>query len=280
MRRVREHVDRAAALELVAVLVAEDLQIRGERRRVAGDVDEPRRHRALQYGAVPCPRGPLAADRRRRRPGSPPPRGAPRSSGRRSRRRTARSRFRSAPRSRSRTRPPPPRSRGPRRSGRSRRARGRSCPSRSRGRRRSRLRSGPRTRARARRDARPCPVFVCRNADGRTRNRRPRSSSSIASSPHRSFVGRFVCSAGVSLIAQWIERTSGKAAEDVDEVPGLEPLAGSGDEHRRAPGPCCAPRARRGGAGTRSRPPGRTARAAPRAPSRGRRAGSRCRGRS
>ena len=53
-------------------------------------------------------------------------------------------------------------------------------------------------------------VFVCRNAFGRTRKRRPRISSSIASSPQSSVVGRFVTSAGVSLTAQWIERTSGK----------------------------------------------------------------------
>ena len=38
-------------------------------------------------------------------------------------------------------------------------------------------------------------VFVCRNAFGRTRKRRPHSSSSIASSPQRSVVGRFVTSA-------------------------------------------------------------------------------------
>ena len=43
VRRVREHVDGPAALELVAVLVAEHLEIRGERRRVARDVDDPRR---------------------------------------------------------------------------------------------------------------------------------------------------------------------------------------------------------------------------------------------
>ena len=53
-------------------------------------------------------------------------------------------------------------------------------------------------------------VFVCRNAFGRTRKRRPQSSSSIASSPQSRVVGRFVTSAGVSFTAQWIERTSGK----------------------------------------------------------------------
>ena len=53
-------------------------------------------------------------------------------------------------------------------------------------------------------------VFVCRNAFGRTRKRRPQSSSSIASSPQSRVVGRFVTSAGVSFTDQWIERTSGK----------------------------------------------------------------------
>ncbi len=52
-------------------------------------------------------------------------------------------------------------------------------------------------------------VFVCRNAFGRTRKRRPHSSSSIHSSPQSRRVGRFVTSAGVSLIAQWTARTSG-----------------------------------------------------------------------
>ena len=53
-------------------------------------------------------------------------------------------------------------------------------------------------------------VFVWRKAFGRTRKRRPQSSSSIASSPCRSCVGRFVTSAGRSFTDQWIERTSGK----------------------------------------------------------------------
>ena len=43
MRRVREHVDRPAALEHVAVLVAKYLKVGGERRRVARDVHDPRR---------------------------------------------------------------------------------------------------------------------------------------------------------------------------------------------------------------------------------------------
>ena len=42
MRRVREHVDGRATLEVVAELVAEHREVRGERRRVARDVDEPR----------------------------------------------------------------------------------------------------------------------------------------------------------------------------------------------------------------------------------------------
>ena len=41
VRRVREHVDRCAANELVAVLVAQHREIGRERRRVARHVDEP-----------------------------------------------------------------------------------------------------------------------------------------------------------------------------------------------------------------------------------------------
>ena len=73
-------------------------------------------------------------------------------------------------------------------------------------------------------------VFVCRNAFGRTRKRRPQSSSSIASSPQSSFVGRFVTSAGVSLTAQWIERTSGKRRSASTKLVGVEALAGRGHE--------------------------------------------------
>ena len=55
VRRVREHVDRAAALELVAVLVPQHLEVRGERRRVAGDVDDPRRAEcAVRRSAFPA----------------------------------------------------------------------------------------------------------------------------------------------------------------------------------------------------------------------------------
>ena len=68
-------------------------------------------------------------------------------------------------------------------------------------------------------------VFVWRNAFGRTRKRRPQSSSSIASSPQSSFVGRFVTSAGRSFTDQWIERTSGKRAQRGDEALDVE-LAG------------------------------------------------------
>ena len=53
-------------------------------------------------------------------------------------------------------------------------------------------------------------VFVCRKAFGRTRKRRPQSPSSIAFSPQRSSVGRFVTSAGESFTDQWIDFTSGK----------------------------------------------------------------------
>src|SRR5204863_7076523 len=45
VRRVREHVDRPRAHELVAVLLAQPPRVAGERRRVAGDVDEPGRRR-------------------------------------------------------------------------------------------------------------------------------------------------------------------------------------------------------------------------------------------
>ena len=46
VRRVREHVDRAAANELVAEVLAQRLQVGGERRRVARDVDDARRPEA------------------------------------------------------------------------------------------------------------------------------------------------------------------------------------------------------------------------------------------
>ncbi len=43
VRRVREHVDGAAANELVAEVLAKRLQVGGERRRIARHVDDPRR---------------------------------------------------------------------------------------------------------------------------------------------------------------------------------------------------------------------------------------------
>src|SRR6185503_21026727 len=43
VRRVREHVDGGAALERVPEVVAEHGEVGGERRRVAGDVDESAR---------------------------------------------------------------------------------------------------------------------------------------------------------------------------------------------------------------------------------------------
>ena len=48
VRRVREHVHRCHAPQLVAVLLAERLHVAGERGRVAGDVDEPRRADAAE----------------------------------------------------------------------------------------------------------------------------------------------------------------------------------------------------------------------------------------
>ena len=56
VRRVREHVDRGAANELVAVLVAQHREIGRERRRVAGDVDDPRRRREppVRRSALPA----------------------------------------------------------------------------------------------------------------------------------------------------------------------------------------------------------------------------------
>ena len=73
-------------------------------------------------------------------------------------------------------------------------------------------------------------VFVCRNAFGRTRKRRPPISSSIASSPQSSSRGRFVTSAGVSLTDQWIERTSGNSRQHLDQPLAVEPLALVRDE--------------------------------------------------
>src|ERR1700704_4420574 len=43
VRRVREHVNRRRAEQLVAVLLAEPLPVAGQRRRVTGDVDDARR---------------------------------------------------------------------------------------------------------------------------------------------------------------------------------------------------------------------------------------------
>ena len=92
VRRVREHVDRAAALELVAVLVARaPCRSDGERRRVARDVDDPRR---LERARPPQR---LAREPRARRIDDDDvraarlARAAPRASGRRCRRRTRRS---------------------------------------------------------------------------------------------------------------------------------------------------------------------------------------------
>ena len=67
-------------------------------------------------------------------------------------------------------------------------------------------------------------------------------------------------------------------AQHVDEVAGLELLARARSRAGRAPAPCCGPRARRGGGGSRCRRPGRRRRAPRRAPSRAPRRGSRCRG--
>ena len=72
-------------------------------------------------------------------------------------------------------------------------------------------------------------VFVWRNAFGRTRNRSPQSSSSIASAPCRSCVGRFVTSAGRSLTDQWIDRTSGKRSSAATKL-STSSMPGSRDE--------------------------------------------------
>ena len=74
-------------------------------------------------------------------------------------------------------------------------------------------------------------VFVCRKAFGRTRKRRPRSSSSIHGSPQSSRVGRFVTSAGRSLIAQCSERTSGNRVTVSIRKSASNRSPGAGDEH-------------------------------------------------
>src|ERR1051326_314972 len=48
VRGVREHVHRPSAPELVAPLALQGLDVSGERGRVAGDVDEPRRADAAE----------------------------------------------------------------------------------------------------------------------------------------------------------------------------------------------------------------------------------------
>ena len=248
VRRVREHVHRPRRSS-GSPTRRRALHVAGERRRVARDVDE-RGASSRRSAAAPCRRARRAAGRRRPRPAGPRGRAAPRAT------------WPTFAREERRIRDPvevgvleragdrllrdlhaPDRQRLARHAARS-------CRCRSRGRRPSRRRSARRTRSRARRAARPSPVFVCRNAFGRTRKRRPRSSSSIASSPQSSVVGRFVTSAGVSLTAQWIERTSGKPAQRLDEVVALELLARRGDELDERLARCCAPRGRRGGAGS------------------------------
>ena len=103
-------------------------------------------------------------------------------------------------------------------------------------------RRAPRTRARSRRAAPPSRVFVCRNAFGRTRKRRPPISSSIASSPQSSSVGRFVISATPSLTDQWIDLTSGNCGQHLDQALAVEALAARSSRAARAPGRCCGPR--------------------------------------
>ena len=122
-----------------------------------------------------------------------------------------------------------------------RRARGRSCRCRSRGRRRSRRRSARRPRARARRAARPC---ACSSAGTRSGGRGSAGRRAPPRSPPRpraARVGRFVTSAGVSLTAQWIDRTSGNARQHLDQPLAVEALALVRSRAGRAPGRCCAP---------------------------------------
>ena len=71
MRRVREHVERARAHEPVAVLLDEALRVAGERRRVAGDVDDARRGRARRAASAPCRRGPARGGSTTTTSGSP-----------------------------------------------------------------------------------------------------------------------------------------------------------------------------------------------------------------
>ena len=143
-----------------------------------------------------------------------------------------------------------------------------------------RARRAPRTRAPARTAARPSRCSSGGTRSDGSRKRRPRISSSIASSPQSSRVGRLVRSAG-RVVDRPVDRAHlGEAAEHVDEVAGLEALARRGheDDERLARVPALA--ARRGGGGSPRPSPGCTPRGAPRAPSRGRRRGSRSRARS
>ena len=119
VRRVREHVDRPRARRAGSrARRARYLTSDGERRRVARDVDDPRRldpaepaeRLAGEAGARRVDDDDVRVSRRAR--------AARRPTGRRCRRRRRRWRRRSARRSRSRTRPPPRRSRRPRPSAR------------------------------------------------------------------------------------------------------------------------------------------------------------------
>ena len=64
VRRVREHVHRPHALEPVAELADELLRVPGERRRVAGDIDEPRARSSAptRRSALPDEPGPRRVD--------------------------------------------------------------------------------------------------------------------------------------------------------------------------------------------------------------------------
>ena len=185
VRGLREHVDRLHAPQRISGL--DDLGgVRRQRRRVAGDVDDPRRL-ALEQPADDLLR---EAGARRVDDDDVGPAGRARaaagSRAARRRRRSARCRSRSPRRCARRRRSPPGRSRAPRPRRRGGRARARSSRSRRRGRRRARARSAPRARRRSRRGARPSRCSSAGRRCGRRGSagrRAPRTRCSAPSTP-------------------------------------------------------------------------------------------------
>ena len=141
-------------------------------------------------------------------------------------------------------------------------------------------RSARRTRARSRTAAPPSRVFVCRNAFGRTRKRRPHSSSSIASSPQSSCVGRFV-HLRRRVVHRPVDRPHLRERRSVSTKPPVSNFSpGRGDElheHLARVAPFAHDEVAQVAGVLRLVVRDR---ACPRAPSRAPRCGSRCRGRS